>query len=58
MLPYQGPSSNGSKTEGFRNLLSLYSELHNIGYHKMDKLFAWFLFEFQYNFDMRFRISQ
>ena len=22
----------GSKTEGFRNLLSLYGELHNIGY--------------------------
>ena len=25
-------AGDGSKTEGFRNLLSLYSELHNIGY--------------------------
>ena len=25
-------AGNGSKTEGFRNLLSLYGELHNIGY--------------------------
>ena len=25
-------AGGGSKTEGFRNLLSLYSELHNIGY--------------------------
>ena len=25
-------AGDGSKTEGFRNLLSLYSELHNIGF--------------------------
>jgi hypothetical protein len=25
-------AGGGSKTEGFRNLLSLYSELHNIGF--------------------------
>lgn len=25
-------AGDGSKTEGFRNLLSLYGELHNIGY--------------------------
>ena len=25
-------AGGGSKTEGFRNLLSLYGELHNIGY--------------------------
>ena len=25
-------AGSGSKTEGFRNLLSLYGELHNIGY--------------------------
>ena len=25
-------AGGGSKTEGFRNLLSLYSEMHNIGY--------------------------
>ena len=25
-------AGDGSKTEGFRNLLSLYVELHNIGY--------------------------
>ena len=25
-------AGDGSKTEGFRNLLSLYSELHNMGY--------------------------
>lgn len=25
-------AGNGSKTEGFRNLLSLYQELHNLGY--------------------------
>ena len=25
-------AGDGSKTEGFRNLLSLYRELHNIGY--------------------------
>ncbi len=30
-------AGDGSKTEGFRNLLSLYQELHNIGYRcKMD----------------------
>ena len=26
------PIRNGSKTEGFRNLLDLYRDLHNIGY--------------------------
>ncbi len=25
-------AGDGSKTEGFRNLLSIYGELHNIGY--------------------------
>jgi len=25
-------AGDGSKTEGFRNLMSLYSELHNIGF--------------------------
>jgi hypothetical protein len=25
-------AGDGSKTEGFRNLLSLYGELHNIGF--------------------------
>ena len=25
-------AGNGSKTEGFRNLLSLYRDLHNLGY--------------------------
>lgn len=25
-------AGNGSKTEGFRNLLGLYQELHNLGY--------------------------
>jgi hypothetical protein len=25
-------AGDGSKTEGFRNLMSLYRELHNIGY--------------------------
>ena len=25
-------AGDGSKTDGFRNLLSLYGELHNIGY--------------------------
>ena len=25
-------AGDGSKTEGFRNLLSLYSEMHNIGF--------------------------
>jgi hypothetical protein len=25
-------AGSGSKTEGFRNLMSLYRELHNIGY--------------------------
>jgi hypothetical protein len=25
-------AGNGSKTDGFRNLLGLYQELHNIGY--------------------------
>ena len=25
-------AGDGSKTDGFRNLLSLYSELHNIGF--------------------------
>ena len=25
-------AGDGSKTEGFRNLLDLYQELHNIGY--------------------------
>jgi hypothetical protein len=25
-------AGDGSKTEGFRNVLSLYGELHNIGY--------------------------
>ena len=25
-------AGDGSKTEGFKNLLSLYGELHNIGY--------------------------
>ena len=25
-------AGNGSKTDGFRNLLSLYGELHNIGF--------------------------
>ncbi len=31
-------AGDGSKTEGFRNLLSLYSELHNIGFRSNMKL--------------------
>jgi hypothetical protein len=31
-------AGGGSKTEGFRNLLSLYSELHNIGFRNCKSL--------------------
>ena len=31
-------AGDGSKTEGFRNLLSLYSELHNIGFRSFMSL--------------------
>jgi hypothetical protein len=31
-------AGSGSKTEGFRNLLSLYSELHNIGFRSFMSL--------------------
>ena len=34
----------GSKTDGFRNLLDLYQELHNMGY-RCDKPFKEFLIE-------------
>jgi hypothetical protein len=38
-------AGDGSKTEGFGNLLSLYGELHNIGYRcYMD--FPFFMTEF------------
>ena len=36
-------AGDGSKTEGFRNLLSLYSELHNIGFrcdHPLSEFFT------------------
>jgi hypothetical protein len=31
-------AGDGSKTEGFRNLLSLYGELHNIGFRNCTSL--------------------
>jgi hypothetical protein len=31
-------AGDGSKTEGFRNLLSLYGELHNIGFKRRMRL--------------------
>ena len=38
-------AGNGSKTDGFRNLLCLYRELHNIGYRCSMDLTA-FMLEF------------
>ena len=35
-------AGDGSKTEGFRNLLSLYGELHNIGYRSYMSLQEFF----------------
>ena len=42
-------AGSGSKTEGFRNLLSLYGELHNIGFRSYMSL--------QEFLDMHIRIS-
>ncbi len=42
-------AGDGSKTEGFRNLLSLYSELHNIGFRSYMSL--------QEFLDMKIRMS-
>ncbi len=35
-------AGDGSKTAGFRNLLSIYSELHNMGYRSSEPLSAFF----------------
>jgi hypothetical protein len=41
-------AGDGSKTEGFRNLLSLYGELHNIGFRcNLD------IFEFMAQFNLQ-----